>query len=163
MDPIDIRYSLSLDGYLAACRAHWHAHRQGNLLHGSAGVIGLGIGIYVLTFNQVWGVLFLTLSGLLLLLTWLRGVLCRQGYQQSRKYTQPIRVVFSEETIHVESAEGVSDLKWSAYSRFHVAPRFILLYLTKRSFSVIPREAFADAAEEQRFLSLLEAKLSPLR
>ena len=160
MEPISIRYRLTEAEFMAACNAHWSARHQGtlsNLIAGGAGMV-LGLVLFACSYRW-WGEFLVWLGILLLVITGLRWFLWRRAFRETKKFTDEIAVVFQEETIHVESTEGKSDLNWSFYTWYLEAPGQILLYTTKRHFSVIPKPAFPDAASLARFLELIGKKL----
>jgi hypothetical protein len=48
--------------------------------------------------------------------------LWRRAFHQARKFTGNISVTFSDESIHVETSDAVSELKWSIYSGYLDTP-----------------------------------------
>lgn len=159
MEPISIRYRLSEAEFMAACNAHWSARHQGSLVNLIAGGVGIVLGLVLLGYAYRWGGFLVWLGILLQLITGLRSWLWRRAFRETKKFTDEIAVVFQEDSIHVESTEGKSDLNWSFYTWYLEAPGQVLLYTTKRHFSVIPKPAFPDAASLARFLELVGKKL----
>ena len=163
MNPIEIRYSLTLPEFMRACSAHWRAQRQGSVFQMGAGLVGIAAGIAALDFVQWLAIALIIVGALMLLIVWMRWLLWRRAFRESRKYTEDIFVVASHDGLHVESAEGTSDLKWGFYSKYLDTREFVLLYMTRHSFSVIPKSAFASEQEAKRFVELVESHLEKTR
>jgi len=163
MEPIRIRYSLTLPEFMKACSAHWKAHRQGSVFQICAGLVGIGVGIATLNFVQWLAVALIVVGCCMLLVVLLRWILWRRAFRESRKYTQDIRVEVSHAGLHVESAEGTSDLNWGFYSKYLDTRDFVLLYMTRHSFSVIPKSAFESEEQARQFVTLVESHLEQTR
>jgi hypothetical protein len=165
MNPIEIHYTLTLSQYMAACAAHWKAHRQGTLTQFLVGSIGVGVGLATIKF-VAWPPISYALVAMgvaIWMVPILRSWLYRRAYREAKKYTENIHATFTTQGIHIESAEGKSDLKWSFYSKYLNARDYVLLYMTRQSFSVIPKSAFADESEAERFIRLVDANLERTR
>ena len=163
MEPIAIRYRMTEPEFMKACNAHWTVHRQSTVSNVIAGAVAIVLGLTLL-FVVFWLALFLAaIGGVLLLTTWLRSVFWRKAFREAKKYNDDIAVVIKEDCVHVESAEGKSDLKWDFFTWYLDAPEHILLYMTKRTFSVIPKSAFQDEQRIQSFVDLVKAKLKRIR
>ena len=163
MNPIEIHYTLTLSEFMAACSAHWKATRQSTLSQMIAGIVGVGVGIAVMNFIR-WLAIALVIVGVLIWsVSWLRWILYRRAFRESKKYTENIHAVFSHDGIHIDSAAGTSDLKWEFYSKYLDSRDFVLLYMTRQQFSVIPKSAFADEHETKRFVDLVDSRLERAR
>ena len=163
MNPIEIRYSLTLPEFMAACSAHWKAHRQGSVWSICAGLVGIAAGIASLDFVRWLGIALIAAGALMLWFVWIRWFLWRRAFCESRKYTEDIHLVVSQNGIHVESAEGTSDLNWGFYSKYLDTRDFVLLYMTRHSFSIIPKSAFKSEEQAERFVTLVMSQLEPTR
>jgi hypothetical protein len=162
MTPISITYRLSLPEFMAACHAHWNANKQGARANSIFGVIGIIAGAAMLPFHLMGA--FLMLIGIVLIgMVIGRSILWRRAYMDSKKFTSPISLIFNDETIHVETIDGVSDLQWSVYSSYLETPEYFLLYMTSRTFSVIPKSAFVNATKVRDFVSLVGSKLRSIK
>jgi hypothetical protein len=148
--------------FMRACGAHWSAHRQGTMSNVITGLVCVALGLAMLiTF---WLALFLAAAGgALILITGVRSLLWRKAFRDAKKYTGHISVIIKEDSIHVESTEGKSDLNWGFFTWYLDTPNHILLYMTKRSFSVIPKSAFQDEQRIQGFVVLVKSKLEKIR
>ena len=163
MEPITIRYRMTEPAFMKACNAHWSAHRQGTMSNVVASGVAIVLGLALLC-SMFWIAIFLAaVGGLLLMITWLRSIIWRKAFRGAKKYNDDISVVITDDSVHVESAEGKSDLNWAFFSWYLDTPEHVLLYMTKRSFSVIPKSAFHDAAQVQSFIGLVDSNLNKIR
>jgi hypothetical protein len=137
---------------MSACRAHWSAHRLGTLSNSIAGAIGMGVGLATIRLFEWLGLAVAIAGAGLLVVTGLRSFLWQRAFREARKCHEDISVVFDEEHIHVESAEGKSDLNWGFYSWHLDTADHVILYMTKRAFSVIPIAAFSGTDELNEFM-----------
>lgn len=162
MTPIVITYRLTLPEFMTACNAHWSIHKQGSRTNAILGVIAIAVGLALWPFSS-WSAFFLVLGLVLLLLVIGRSILWRRAFQDAKKFAGDISVTFGDEKIHVDTTDGVSDFNWSIYNGYLDTPEYVLLYLTRRSFSVIPKSAFANANSQREFMSLVDSKLPRVR
>jgi len=149
--------------FMRACNAHWSAHHHStasNLVISATAII-LGSALLLFTF---WLALILAIAGgMLLFLTWFRYFVWRRAFRESKRFNDDIAIAVDNESIHIESAEGKSDLKWGFYTWYLDTPEHVLLYMTKRSFSVIPKSAFKDEQHTQGFVDLVRSKLKRIK
>jgi hypothetical protein len=78
------------------------------------------------------------------------------------KLREPYRLTFSDQGIRFETTSIESNLAWSLYTRVTEVRDFYLLYWGRREFTVIPKRAFATAAEMQAFDALLVAHVAKI-
>ncbi|MDA0991488.1 MAG: YcxB family protein [Verrucomicrobia bacterium] len=162
MEPLAIRYRITEADFMTAWNAHWSSRREGTRTNCILGLIGLGLSAAMLAI-LFWLALVLAIaSSLLLLITGLRTVLWRRAFRESKKYNRDIAVTVTDDSLRVESAEGTSNLNWDFFTWHRETPAHVLLYLTKRSFSIIPKASFRDDEGLKRFLALVESKLPAL-
>ena len=163
MNPIEIHYSLTIKEFMQACAAHWKATRQSTLTQIVAGSIGVAVGLIAMDFVP-WLAMALVIVGVAIWgVSLLRWVLYRRAFREAKKYTENIHAIFSHDGIHIDSAEGTSDLNWGFYSKYRDTGDFVLLYMTRHQFSVIPKSAFADEHEKRRFVDLVDSRLEQAR
>lgn len=159
MEPVSIHYRLSEKQFMVACNQHWSAHTQGSRMNILAGSVGVVTGLLLIP-SMSWLAIAITISGsMLLALTFLRSWLWRQAYRDARKFTDNITIALHDDRIHIETADGISDLQWSYYTWYLETDDFLLLYASKRIFSVIPKAAFPDEETKERFLGLVRSRL----
>ena len=162
MTPIAITYRLTLQEFMAACHAHWNAHQQGARANSIFGVVGVIVGAALFPIHWT-GALLIVIGFVLIAMVIGRSLIWRHAFLDNKKFTAPISLVFGDETIHVETIDGTSDLKWSAYSGYLETSEYILLYMTRRTFSVIPKSAFANVNQVRDFMNFVGSKLSPIK
>lgn len=148
---------------MRACGNHWSAQRQATRSNIIIGLLGLVVGVLLFTALRWLALVFLVSGFVLLTLVVLRAVLWRRAFREAGKYKKEIFVVFKDDSVHVESAEGRSDLNWSFFSGYLETPEDVLLYITKRNFSVIPKGAFSDEQAVQGFMNLVKSHLDSIR
>ncbi len=158
MTPIEITYRLTLQEFMAACHAHWNSHKQGARANSILGIIGIIVGAALLPFHWV-GALLIFICFVLIAMVIGRSIIWRRAFLDHKKFTAPISLVFGDETIHIETIDGTSDLNWSFYSGYLETPEQILLYMTRRTFSVIPKSAFTNANQVRDFMSLVGSRI----
>jgi hypothetical protein len=163
MDPISIRYRMTAPEFMTACDAHWSANGQGSRSNVITGIIGLILGLALLSILFWLALLLVAVGAILLAITWVRSLIWRRAFRAAKKYNADISVVIKDDCVHVENAEGKSDLNWSFFTWYRDTPDHVLLYMTKRSFSVIPKSAFPDQQRVQTFVDLVKSKLEKAR
>ena len=163
MEPISIRYRMTEPEFMKACNAHWSAHHSSTLSNVIAGVVAIVAGLALLFFLFWLALVVVAVGSLLLIITWLRSFLWRKAFRDAKKYNNDISVVIKDDVIHIESIEGKSDLKWGFFTWYLDTPGYILLYMTKRNFSIIPKAAFQDETQIKLFVDLVKSKLKKIR
>ena len=163
MKPIQVRYRLTLPEFMSACNAHWRAQRLGTLSNIITGVIGVVLGIFLLALFFWLAIVAIAAGVLLLFMTGIRWVLWRRAFRDARKYTDDILVRFDNDIVHVESSEGKSDLRWNFFTWYLETSTHVLLYTTRRNFSVLPKVSFQDAQSAEEFMNIVRAKLQKIR
>ncbi len=163
MEPFSIRFRLTEAEFIKACNAHWSAHHQGTLSNAICGTAAFVLGVALLFFIFWPALILMAAGGILLSMIGLRTFLWRRAFRDAKKYTQDISVVINDDFIHVETAEGKSDLNWNFFTWYLDTTEHVLLYVTKRNFSVIPKSAFQDNERVQTFVDLVKAKLKKIR
>lgn len=162
MTPIAFTYRLTLPAFMAACHEHWKVHKQGARANSILGVIGIIAGAALFPFHWI-GALLILVCIVLIAMVIGRSILWRYAFLDNKKFTAPISLIFSDESIHVETIDGVSDLNWSVYSGYLETPEYVLLYMTHRTFSVIPKSAFSNFETTQDFVNLVSSKIPSIK
>jgi len=138
-------------------------HRHSTASNLVIGVFATVLGLALLYFTFLLALILAVVGGLLLFLTWLRYFLWRRAFREAKRFNDDIAITMNDDSLHVESAEGKSDLKWGFYTWYLDTPEHVLLYMTKRNFSVIPKSAFQDDAQIQGFMNLVRSKLGKIK
>ncbi len=166
MEPISASYEISETDFMKACDSHWKALGQSAGKLTLAGLASVAIG-GVIAWYFPWGLLHglalavVALGGLLAAIVPLRSLIWRRAYRDAKKFQEAITIEFSDDIIHVESAAGISDLKWDAYNRYLITPEFFILYMAKHTFSIIPCSAFSSD-DRSRLENLFSSRFEPL-
>src|SRR5947209_1926705 len=95
----------------------------------------------------------------LLLLSLIFFVVPRQRFHSDPKFLDEYFLQFSEDGIHFKTAQIDSLIQWSLYSKVLEDDRFYLMVYGKNMISIIPKRAFARAADEEAFNRLLRRKI----
>ncbi len=96
---------------------------------------------------------------LLLLIAFVYFILPVIFYRNNERIREPFRLVLTDETIFVTVKDGKSELKWSFFKDFRSNNEFILLYQTKKKFSILPKAAFSNPDEFETFKQQLASKI----
>jgi len=164
--PIELRYRLSFEQFMAACNKHWEATRVGSRVNLAIGSIGLLLGAFLLLGQQqiFWGgVVCIGVSCVLILLIPMRYFNYRRFYYQTSKYANEIELTLTTDQMRFKTAGVESKLDWSFYSRYLETPDAVLLYYHKRMFSILPKSAFSSDQELGRFMRFVKGILDPIR
>ena len=162
MTPIKVTYRLTLQEFMAACHSHWNAHKQGARANSILSAIGIIAGAALLPFHWI-GALLIFIGIVLIAMVIGRSIIWRRAFLDNKKFTAPISLIFGDEKIHVETIDGTSELNWSFYSGYLETPEHILLYMTRRTFSVIPKSAFANINQVRDLMNLVGSKLPSIK
>jgi hypothetical protein len=162
MEPITIRYRLTETEFMRACGAHWATLGLGTRSNVITGLLIAVLGLAMLSFLFWLALILAAVGAALVIITGVRSYLWHKSFRDAKKYNTDILVVIKEDSVHVESAEGKSDLNWGFFSWYLDTPDYVLLYMTKRSFSVIPKSAFQDAQGRQAFVDIVKSKLEKI-
>jgi YcxB-like protein len=81
----------------------------------------------------------------------------------STRFDGDYEMTFSDDGIHFRATAVDSRIGWSLYHRAIVTRDFYLLYRRTREFTVIPKRAFASAADMQVFDRLLAAHVAKIK
>jgi hypothetical protein len=159
MKRISLQYKISLKDFKDAYEHHWKSKKLGtkaNIITSMAGVlVAFGISLY----NVIVGAVVLSIGCILFAITLLRNFSYRKSYLNSPKFAKEIKVIFSDETIQTETAVGKSELTWDIYSSFTETKDYFLLYMSKNSFSIVPKSALKNNEALEDFRSLMKKKI----
>lgn len=163
--PLRATYRLSEAEFMNACERHWKALGQGSAMGVNIGLAAVLLGGF-LAWRFPWGLAhklclaIVAVGGLFPVVILVRGWVWRRAYRGAKKFHDNITIAFNEDSIHVETAAGVSDLNWTAYRRFRELGDYFILYMSTHTFSVIPATAFSPADREE-LRTLLRRKFAP--
>ncbi len=162
MDTISVKYRLIEQEYTAACNFHWNKLKLGNKGNAITSVICIILGLSIISFEPIWGTVPCVLAILLLAFIPIRSFLWKKAFNSAKQYKDDIRLDINSEGIKVEHILGKSDLNWDFYNLFLETPNSILLYMSKHSFSVIPKKPFIETNRLDDFLSLIQENLKEI-
>ena len=72
-------------------------------------------------------------------------------YRKATTFKDSFRAILSADDFTIENSRGSRGWEWSTFSTWMESPHFFHLYFNKRSFFIIPKEAFSgDDVHEAR-------------
>lgn len=84
--------------------------------------------------------------------------MCCNHFAKHPNLHGPFQVDISESGIRLESAKGIWDLRWTAYTKVMETKNLFVLYQGDCEFSLLPKEAFAPE-QLSEFRELLRMKI----
>lgn len=161
-DKLEIRFKYSEDEYCRALRLY-HLHTKMNKFD----IIFFIIAIILIVFSRR----YLTESWLgtvllIVLVIWVIVVILslfiipRIHYRQNPKLRDECFLTFSENGIKFKTSYIDSNIEWSLYNKIWESKEFYYLFHGKAMFSIIPKRAFVNEQDENRFKAFLNRKIS---
>jgi len=158
MSEYKLKYSITEAEFMEAYEAHWKSNRQSTKSNLALGALGVFAGLAVCLYSGWYGLILAAVGLVLACLPLIRRHTHIRAYRAMTKYQGEIAVTFAYEQIEVKSYDGESRLKWTVYSKILDTKNFLLLYLSPRLFSIVPKKAFAGSADE--FIEFAKDKIS---
>lgn len=161
-ETVQLRFKYSEQEYTAAVRAY--------MLHTPEVLIRVGVFLSLLSFGIF--MFFVSAMGVPASLLWAAATFLAVGaalffgapkrrFRAEPKFRDEYFLEFSDEGIHLHTANIDSKVNWGLYTRFLEDENYYLLVYGKYMMSVIPKRAFTDARQEARFRELLRRNLTP--
>lgn len=154
MQPIAIEFTMNPDAYtrlmrrLASKRHYWY--------------IGIGLAIFLIINRQifngpiyVWAVPVLVFGVIFYLILTL---VIKRAFKFSTQLHHPLRYVFSEANVTVESEQAGAAYEWSDFEWVRELPGWFVLYQNKTVFNPVPKSAFGSEENQEKFRNLLQSK-----
>ena len=158
MEPIAIEFTMNPDAYtrlmrrLASRRHFWY--------------IGIGMAIFLIINRQifkgpiyVWALPMLVFG---LVFYFLLTLVIKRTFKVSTQLHHPLRYVFSDANITVESEQAGAGYEWSDFEWVRELPGWFVLYQNKTVFNPVPKSAFGSEEKEEQFRKLLQSKGLPI-
>jgi len=79
-------------------------------------------------------------------------------YRRDPRYRHEITADITEDRVHVVTSAADTRLKWDSIVRFLESDKIFMFFYSERSFSVVPKNAFAPG-EVETFRELLQRKI----
>ena len=168
MNPINIQFTYSAENLQAANKLHYKKNFP------VRGRILLWFGILL-----IWtGVLFMMMKGIegheLMIYTFIAyGVLVigvhfyimntlgKRLFKKHRNNLLPIDIEITEHSIQLTANENRAKVKWNEILKATMNENIVLLYISKMSFYIFPKENF-NGNEFEQFTSLVKEKVTEL-
>jgi hypothetical protein len=110
-------------------------------------------------FGETWIVVIAVFVGLAIAQIFQPSILHRRIYNRNPQLFEMRRVTFTQEGIKSETATGTIEVKWTAFQKFKETSNLFLAYQTKDVVGIVPKRAFANSEELERFRELLASKM----
>lgn len=158
MEPVQIEFTMNPDAYsrlmrrLASKRQFWY--------------IGIGMAVFLIINRQIFSgpiyiwALPIVLFGVLFYL--LFNLTINRTYKAATQLHQPLRYIFSEENIVVQSGDIDASYAWSDFEYVREMPEWFVLYQNRIRFNPIPKTAFNSEEMMDKFRNLLISKGLPI-
>jgi len=162
MNEIVLRYTLTEDEVVNASRSRvfraWHMQLLAVAIVGIA-IINLVIAITSSDLESILiAILPVVLLGSIFMILYY-GPLTRMRVRKEPRYFIEQTWEFSDAGVHHHTEHGDSQNAWSAYAQASENAQFFFLLLGKNMIAPIPKRAFANSNEQERFRALLKRKL----
>jgi hypothetical protein len=184
--PLQIEFQTTLEDYRAALRAHRRSRRTGKYRRGIIGwvlFVALATTLFLILQRNNVAVapppvspspqpLFSSL--ILPLIPWLTIFIViwvsvfvalrrapRRAWEGQPREHLVKRWQISNECVVIDMGDSKSEMKWSVFLKYVETPTLFLLYSSKFSFYMVPKRAFADAAQLAEFAALLSQHIQP--
>ncbi|WP_239615965.1 YcxB family protein [Cohnella mopanensis] len=72
-------------------------------------------------------------------------------FSKDPRYSKLFTLSVGDEDIRLHSEDLSSDTTWASVNKVWMTDKFYYLFLDKRQFWIVPRDRFADAAQEDQF------------
>jgi YcxB-like protein len=102
-----------------------------------------------LIFSVLWFLLWISIRRLLPL----------SIYKKSETFRDSFTLSMEEKGVMLQTHKGSQAWPWNAFSEFKETANFFLLYFNRRSFFMVPKDAFKDITEIQAARQLLRDKI----
>jgi len=112
-------------------------------------------------FKKIQALSFLIFS-LLWFLLWVsvRRLLPLSIYKKSETFQDHFTLSMEERGVLLETQKGTQIWQWNEFSEYKETIHFFILYFNRRSFFMVPKDAFKDIAEIQIARQLLRTRIT---
>jgi hypothetical protein len=102
-----------------------------------------------LIFSVLWFLLWISIRRLLPL----------SIYKKSETFRDNFTLSMEEKGIMLQTQKGTQMWQWDQFSEYKETVNFFLLYFNRRSFFMVPKDAFKDITDIQTARQLLRSKI----
>ncbi|MBS1599418.1 MAG: YcxB family protein [Bacteroidetes bacterium] len=113
--------------------------------------------VYMHRIQTLSFLIFSLLWFLLLLTVWI--ILPVGIYKKNHTFQDRFAMDIHEKEVVLETERGAHAWQWKDFSTFMESPYFFHLYFNKRSFFLVPKDAFKDIPQLQEVRQLLRTKI----
>ncbi|WP_433944923.1 YcxB family protein [Paenibacillus sp. SN-8-1] len=84
----------------------------------------------------------------------------RMAFRREPKFKEEYHLLFNDDGILFKAGGINSNITWDYYNGIKETKDFIYLYYGKRGYSIIPKRAFENNEEVNKFLTMLRSKIT---
>ena len=157
MENIFITFQYTPEEYSEAMRLHYE-----NILnlkrdfYIGGGLFLLGIAdLALFGYSMLWAMVVGLSVFFLLMLIFAYFVVPNLVFKRDNKLHDKYTLEFADEGINFKTVNLNSRLEWKIYNKVVEGEKFFLLYWGKYTFTVIPKRAFANESDQQKFRELI--------
>jgi hypothetical protein len=112
-------------------------------------------------FKKIQPLSFLIFS-LLWFLLWIsvRRLLPLSIYKKSETFQDTFTLSMEERGVMLQTPKGMQVWQWNEFSEYKETIHFFILYFNRRSFFMVPKDAFKDITEIQLARQLLRSRIN---
>ena len=127
------------------------------------GAGGLILGLVFFVYADHWlGIFLIAFSVFLLLLQLvIPPLVFARVYRRNSRLFGMRTITLSDTGIVSDHQLGHTESAWNMYEKFCETPRLFLLYQSADIIGIVPKRAFASAADLQQFRALIASKVRP--
>src|SRR5580658_6363711 len=103
-----------------------------------------------LIFSLLWFLLWISVRRLLPL----------SIYKKSETFQDTFTLSMEERGVMLQTQKGMQVWQWNDFSEYKETTQFFILYFNRRSFFMVPKDAFKDIAEIQVARQLLRTRIN---
>lgn len=156
---MQIHFSYNKKQVLDGLRNHFFSRPEIRILMIVVNVFAL-LSAVLFYYGKVQGMSFLIFS-LLWFLLWLniRVLLPGNIYKRSATFKDEFGMDITESGIRLETSSGTQSWDWSVFSGYRESLYFFHLYFDKRSFFLVPKDAFVNVVAENEARQLFKSSI----
>jgi hypothetical protein len=157
---VQLKYEIELPEFMEMA---WLRHRSSIrwIIGICIGILGLLMGAaFYMYADRSLAVILIAFSIFLLLMQFvIPSLMFRRIYRRNPRMFGMRNVIISDTGIVADHQLGHTESAWSMYEKFRETQKLFLLYQTTDVIGILPKRAFADAADLEQFRALVASKV----
>lgn len=164
--PIKIEFDPRVEEHVSASRLYYSKRSKWAKTDKVVALllVVFGTALVILVGIQWWTVIWFPLAILEFFnLLSIDPLVVRWQFKATPKFNERNTLTFDDEGIHFQTSTIDARLRWDTYNEMFENNEVFLLIYGKRMYSVIPKRAFKNEEEEDRFRQLAGLRLNATR